>query len=892
MIELSIIKSIDYTLENETALRKAVNIAEDQGMTDVLINFINSRGVSCRNTGKYGEALVIHSLALKFAEKYDNQVLEARCNNNLGVVYRRMDDYQNATDCHLKALIISEKLKDEHGIAVALNSLGNIEYLLGNYIKALEHFSRSLNIEERVDSRRGIAINLNNIGNVYFKWGDFRRALDYYKQSLKVNSEINSLRGISICYNDIGNVYLEIGNYVKALESFMKSHELDENLGDSRYLSGSFSNVGKAFASLGEYDKALIYFNRGLELAMSINVKSMIRDINAEISSVYENKGNMTEALVHYKRSMIYKDSILNDENQRNIAHLQALFEKERMENQVQLLQNMTEIQDLELNRKKITSRIAVGGLIFLFILSAVIIWAYSNKLKSNRLLKTKNEQLGMARVDLQKYTQQLIEAKDLAEQANRTKSQFLANMSHEVRTPLNSIIGFTELLGNQIKDKKQLVYLESIKSSGNNMLSLINDILDLSKIEAGKMQFDFVPVSLKDLLDELKQIFSLRIAQKKLNFLIDVDQSMPDFLILSEMRLRQVLFNLIGNSIKFTEKGYVRIGVRPDKTYINKVDLSIEVEDTGVGISPEERKDIFEAFRQGSLNHSKEAGGTGLGLTISRRLVEMMNGEMFLESEPGCGSKFTVILRGVEIVEQQAKVKGTKAFNYKEIEFEPSRVLVVDDVDTNRMLIKEILEKTNIEVIEASNGKEALDIAAEEKPELILLDIRMPVMNGFETLAKLRENPDIANIPVVALNAAGMREDQGKISRYDFNGYVLKPVQIDELFQEIIKFLKHSVGSHEIKIITDKKDLKGKSLPEELYQLIVDKVYPEWKRIKKNRFVNEISEFAKQISDLGIQYKNELLTEYGKELESYAESFDIESMNEKLEEFQQFIVA
>jgi len=247
---------------------------------------------------------------------------------------------------------------------------------------------------------------------------------------------------------------------------------------------------------------------------------------------------------------------------------------------------------------------------------------------------------------------EELKKSREEAIKANMAKSEFLANMSHEIRTPLNAVIGFTELLETMVQDGKQINYLQSIKSGGKNLLMLINDILDLSKIEAGKLEFKYEAVNPYFLIDEIKQIFSIKIAEKDIAFIVEVKDDIPASLILDEVRLRQVIFNLIGNALKFTETGYVKFSVRKliSANDTSKVDLIVDVEDTGIGIPQPQQKSIFDAFQQQSGQSTRKYGGTGLGLSISKRLVEMMGGEISLRSEVGKGSVFSFVLSNVSI--------------------------------------------------------------------------------------------------------------------------------------------------------------------------------------------------------------------------------------------------
>ncbi|MBN2373717.1 response regulator [bacterium] len=487
------------------------------------------------------------------------------------------------------------------------------------------------------------------------------------------------------------------------------------------------------------------------------------------------------------------------------------------------------------------------------------------------------------------------------AEAANRAKSEFLANMSHEIRTPMNAIIGFTDLLDSLITDKSQKNYLESIKSSGKNLLTLINDILDLSKIEAGKMDLHYEPVNPYFIFSEIEQIFSLNISGKGLEFIKDISHDIPESLLLDEVRLRQVLFNLVGNAIKFTEKGYIKLSARRAiKNYEKSaVDLTLAIEDTGIGIDPKFYGNIFEAFKQQDGQSTKRYGGTGLGLAISKRLVEIMGGTLSVRSEPGKGSIFEIALKDVSISATTAKPKKTKMFDHDNISFGKAAMMVVDDIPVNRKLIIEYLKNTDIIIIEADNGEQAILRAQTHKPDIIVMDIKMPVMDGYEAIQYLKKHDDLKRIPVIALTASGMKKDKAKIQASGFDGFLMKPVQLSDLFSELSRFLKFSRKERDGQKSAKGEDtLQQERLSPEILtrmpQIIGDlkgEYMETWKLVRRSGLFDDISNFGKQIKDTGDKYSLKSLQRFGANLILYAGSFDIEKMSAALDSYPELIV-
>ncbi len=515
----------------------------------------------------------------------------------------------------------------------------------------------------------------------------------------------------------------------------------------------------------------------------------------------------------------------------------------------------------------------ALNGSVIDGLLSIIPI-RYHNKDALLHIIVNLNERISMERdLELAKFT---------AESANKAKSEFLANMSHEIRTPMNAILGFTELLHEQIQDNKLKSFVKTIKSAGNSLLLLINDILDLSKIEAGKLTISKKVCNPHNIFEDISNIFIMNVRSKGLDFMLQVDEKIPRALLLDSTRIRQVLFNLVGNAVKFTHSGTItlRATAENENEIHSKVDLRIDVEDTGIGIAPDKIEQIFENFQQQEGQSVRKYGGTGLGLTISKRLTELMNGKILVSSTPDKGSCFSLYLRSVDVSSVEVSTAKTKEMlNASVITFNKANVLIVDDIEDNRKLLIEIFKSLNIHYQEACNGIEATQCAQDNHFDLVIMDIRMPKMDGYEAAKIIKKKQP--NLPIVALTASVMRDDYERQRKENFSGYLRKPVLKQELVNELKKHLLFTEEEE-----TESQQTNTFVIESELLSLLKSQYLEQCQQLKQSNNLTNISAFAHNLQKLAKHHQSTSLHDFSTQLIQATDIFDIIAIKVHLNQF------
>lgn len=852
---------------------EAVQLASDNELLDYWLEQLQKKGIEERRNYRYNQAVFWHNYQLKLSDSIGNEEHQVIALNNLGLIYRRTNKYQEAIDAYQQAITLSEKNDNLRGYIYATNGLGNIYLELNNLEEALLNFRACLRVEQSQNNLHGVAINLNNIGHVYMLSGEQEKALEYFMLSLEVNREIGSQRGIAICYNDMGDIYRAKGDDEKALNYYQMSLHLNEAIQDLYYLSINNLRIAQIFEKIGVNQEAIKYAKKAIELSEVTSNRTNLAKAYELMYRLKRKLGDVQQAIVFLEKATVLNDSILNENTQRTIFLMQATFNRERADNEIAFLQNEKEIARLQIRRQRSISNLIGAGLFVLVAGLVVLFFALRFKAKANRELKAKNDEIEQASKKLGEYAEKLLQAKQEADRSNQLKSQFLANVSHEIRTPMNSVIGFADLLTKMLTDPKQLGYLESIRSSGRSLLVLIDDILDLSRIEAGKLQLTPKPLDLEVMFTEIKQVFSLQASNQALEIEVVISKNFPKFVLMSESGLRQVLLNIVGNAIKFTSNGEIRMVAEAHNIENEKCNLSIIIEDTGQGIKAEDQQHIFEAFYQatGSRYATK---GTGLGLAITKRLVEAMNGTISLKSIYGQGSSFMLTFPEVAIVTIRTALRVVRSNEYSNLSTS-GICLLSNDIQVNHFVDVALRDGSlTCDLFESINNF----LVSNHRYHKVIWEAS--IFQSFmaeKTGAVDNQRSDQEHILI-------LKDGQVLDSSLLHNTILCRlPDDLNQLKELLLP--NEDCESSDAKTTLAADWSTSVQVDQEFLEIV-----EQYHQVKQTQLIDEIRHFADQLSEYGLRKSNFYLEEIGKQIKSAAEIIDVVELNDLMNQFDELL--
>ncbi|WP_348825135.1 tetratricopeptide repeat-containing hybrid sensor histidine kinase/response regulator [Flavobacterium aestuarii] len=701
------------------------------------VSYYSKSAADNEKENKYKEVLFYIQKSIDYCKKNNKIEAEANQTFNLGKIYFDLKLYNDAIEVFNKSISIFNTISKNPNQRAA---------------KAYYYLSLSY-IEKK---------NFKLAESSILKASEIQKKLDI-KESL---DQINLQKGILSKYK--GNDSLAVSLF-RAIAAKPQYNNLENTKAEALY------QIGVIEAENKRYNLALNYFNKALELNRKNKDQTQQTNILLAISTTYDKLLDKTAAYTYLKKYLNLKESItLANEEKLGINDYEAFKKSQQIQEE---LQKQKENKEKEKN-DKFSKLISILAIAIISILSLLSLSLYKNNIirnQTNSLLKEKNHEL--------------ITAKNKAEEASKARSEFLSTVSHELRTPLNAINGITHLLLEENPKKNQMHYLTSLQFSGNYLTNFINDILEINKIESNKLEIEYISFNLKRLLTDIQNSLKEIATINNNKFILKIDSAIPENLIGDPTKLSQIFMNLINNALKFTNNGTVSVIARLRNYTNDNAAIYFQIIDTGIGIPEDKLKTVFDSFSQGSVEINRKFGGTGLGLTIVKKLVRILGGRIRLKSTVGEGSVFSFELNfktDTKPVQIKSKIR-----NYNPEIFKNKKVLLVEDNKINQMITKKMLSRKEMECTILDNGEEAIQILKNKTYDLVLMDVHLLGMNGTVATQQIREFD--TTTPIIALTAISLNENREMLISFGMTDVITKPFIPEDFYTTIAQNFSNS---------------------------------------------------------------------------------------------------
>ena len=692
-----------------------------------------------------------------------NRTVESYINESR--VFKNEDKIEQALEALDKAASVAEENENVKGLVDCFHAFALLNLELGNKDSSVFYWDRSTVLLTGLEYPYGHAIHKFIEALLLFNSGNNFMAIYVLNEAKSLSNDRNLLNNILLLE---GNIYLSIEKYDSASTNF-NSLLANTDLYEKEYLMTK-AHLGLARLNFkqGNYPESVENSLNALALAQTHKFTREIVEANQQLLTTYEMMERYDQSLVYSQNLLQLKDSLFTIEKVKTEAKTADRIQFEMMTDVIRQQDEKIEELNANVNRSEITAILTSA---FLTIISLLAVSLYRNnqiKLKTNDLLQTKNRELQAAR--------------DAAVQAMEAKTNFLSTVSHELRTPLYAVTGLTHLLLEENPSENQKEHLKSLKFSGDYLLNFINDILQINKIDADKLEPLAIEFSLKKVLAEVINSLQQTAKENKTTLILKYDDQIPGLLMSDPLKLSQIFMNLIGNALKFTRQGEVVVTARLEEKVEDDVIIYFEVRDNGIGISMDQQENIFDSFEQGSVQINREYGGTGLGLTIVKSLLGLFDSKINLESELGKGSSFYFELK----LKSKASLVDDIPFELTQKDYDLAGLflLVVEDNKINQVITRKMLSKKDIRCDIASNGTEAIDLARKNDYDGILMDIHMPGISGVEATVQIRKFDK--DIPIIALTAISLDDSLENFYAAGCNDVVTKPFKPEVFYQKI----------------------------------------------------------------------------------------------------------
>ena len=706
----------------------------------------------------------------------NKESLQLQMDNSIS--YAKFDaergDYFSAKLKLQEALSIAIQLEDKVNEGIINSKIGKLQHNVRRYDKALASLTKAAQIQREMSDYGNLAITYSHKGKLHSSLNEYQDALDYFNSAKTLFKE-NNLDALAaeVTLREAQIHYIQ-KRFELAKSRLEESMTLAENHNQPSILSNAFICMAKVLLKTGEIEKSIKSVNEGIDIAQTNDLNENLSEGYLTLSEIKKIQGDYEAAHEYLSKHLAISDSILNVKRanllpEEKVEYLDAFNQADYQE-----LKSQLEEQQSESSLAKITTILSIALISILSLLTLALYKNNNIRLKSNNMLHEKNDDL--------------IEAMKRAEQASKTKANFLSTVTHELRTPLYAVTGLTKMLLEEEPNEKQIPHLKSLKFSGEYLLQFINDILQINKIEANKVELDPVLFNLKTKVESVCSALNNSAVNNGSKITFDYQKGLAKTFIGDNLKISQILINLIGNSIKFTKDGNIWVRVYSISQNGNNHIIRFEIEDDGIGISKEKQENMFESFNQGSIQINRKYGGTGLGLSIVKGLIEILKGKIFLKSELGKGTTFYFEIPLTYAPETANIEKEDYSKNIKALDISKIKILIVEDNKINQMITKKILTKMNLECDIVDNGEDAVEKVRDSEYDVVLMDIHMPGISGLEATKQIRQFDK--ELTIFALTAVTLEDKMHEFDEAGFDDIISKPFKQEDfekkLFEEL----------------------------------------------------------------------------------------------------------
>jgi signal transduction histidine kinase/CheY-like chemotaxis protein len=738
-------------------------------------------GITTYYQGEYAKSVEHYQTALNIA-KLRNKPLElANIHNNLGLALLKAHDLENSIRHYVEAHRLFELHGNEQDKADMLLNISGAYIRQYRYDIAKDMLLRALDLFAQLKDEYGTALAHANLGVIYSETGERQLARASLQVAIEYYEKVGSARSLTFEYSNLANLSVASGDMERGYEEAQKALHYAEKIDLDAGRMEALYPLAQLQIYHGDFAGALQSIETSISLAREQGSKLREKEGLAVLAIVQAQMGESQKAMESFNAFQKLQRQLLNDQLYARLNEYQSKIEASELNQEIALLKQQQAVQALQIEQREQLTWFAI--LLLITGTTAVV------SMYRKRMERAANIELSQ---QVEKRTAELQKLADELSEANKVKSQFLANISHEIRTPLTSIIGNSEALLHEYQHDKHIQGpLLVIQRQGEHLKELVSDVLDLSKIEAQRFELEFTEFALEQLLDDVTEMFQHVCEAKGLNFIVINHLPKPYVVCLDYVRLKQVLINLLGNAVKFTEFGHVELVISQEN---NGVKFSVN--DTGIGMDAKQLQHIFDCFQQGDNSITRRFGGSGLGLCLSQQLATMMGGSIQVKSIPQQGSQFYIVI-------PCARLDSSSEFSLKQKAVRPltqfaklqGTVLIAEDHDDNRALFERILTQLGVDVITAENGQVAVEKALSDYPDLILMDIQMPILDGLEAF-KLLQQAGFSG-PIFALTANVMQHEIQSYLELGFAGHLGKPLDRDKLHLALYDYL-HEANQHD----------------------------------------------------------------------------------------------